>query len=75
MAGAKPGVHALQLKPVIVHEELKKGSKFIRWEEVRCFLLNLRFHTHRLAISVRVFFITNSAGVRGPCRGQRSSLY
>ncbi|XP_014861577.1 PREDICTED: 1-phosphatidylinositol 4,5-bisphosphate phosphodiesterase beta-3-like isoform X1 [Poecilia mexicana] len=33
MAGAKPGVHALQLKPVIVHEELKKGSKFIRWEE------------------------------------------
>ncbi|KAM4714875.1 1-phosphatidylinositol 4,5-bisphosphate phosphodiesterase beta-3 [Anableps anableps] len=33
MAGAKPGVHALQLKPVVVHEELKKGSKFVRWEE------------------------------------------
>ncbi|XP_036002501.1 1-phosphatidylinositol 4,5-bisphosphate phosphodiesterase beta-3 isoform X3 [Fundulus heteroclitus] len=33
MAGAKPGVHALQLKPVSVHEELSKGSKFIRWDE------------------------------------------
>ncbi|XP_015229326.1 PREDICTED: 1-phosphatidylinositol 4,5-bisphosphate phosphodiesterase beta-3 [Cyprinodon variegatus] len=33
MAGAKPGVHALQLKPVSVHEELKRGSKFIRWDE------------------------------------------
>ncbi|KAG7464471.1 hypothetical protein MATL_G00165950 [Megalops atlanticus] len=33
MAGAKPGVHALQLKPVSVHEMLKKGSKFVRWDE------------------------------------------
>ncbi|XP_056099516.1 1-phosphatidylinositol 4,5-bisphosphate phosphodiesterase beta-3 isoform X2 [Rhinichthys klamathensis goyatoka] len=33
MAGAKPGVHALQLKPVSVHEVLKRGSKFIKWEE------------------------------------------
>ncbi|XP_055012086.1 1-phosphatidylinositol 4,5-bisphosphate phosphodiesterase beta-3 isoform X2 [Boleophthalmus pectinirostris] len=33
MAGAKPGVHALQLKPVSVHEELKKGGKFIKWDE------------------------------------------
>uniref|UniRef100_A0A3P8QSN8 Phosphoinositide phospholipase C n=1 Tax=Astatotilapia calliptera TaxID=8154 RepID=A0A3P8QSN8_ASTCA len=35
MAGAKPGVHALQLKPVAVHEELKKGGKFVKWDEVR----------------------------------------
>lgn len=35
MAGAKPGVHALQLKPVSVHEALKKGGKFIKWDEVR----------------------------------------
>uniref|UniRef100_A0A672M9J7 Phosphoinositide phospholipase C n=1 Tax=Sinocyclocheilus grahami TaxID=75366 RepID=A0A672M9J7_SINGR len=35
MAGAKPGVHALQLKPVSVHEVLKRGSKFIKWDEVR----------------------------------------
>uniref|UniRef100_A0A8C5B799 Phosphoinositide phospholipase C n=1 Tax=Gadus morhua TaxID=8049 RepID=A0A8C5B799_GADMO len=35
MAGAKPGVHALQLKPVSVHELLKTGSKFIKWDEVR----------------------------------------
>uniref|UniRef100_A0A672JQ58 Phosphoinositide phospholipase C n=1 Tax=Salarias fasciatus TaxID=181472 RepID=A0A672JQ58_SALFA len=34
MAGAKPGVHALQLKPVSVHEALKKGGKFIKWDEV-----------------------------------------
>uniref|UniRef100_A0AAY5E8K8 Phosphoinositide phospholipase C n=1 Tax=Electrophorus electricus TaxID=8005 RepID=A0AAY5E8K8_ELEEL len=34
MAGAKPGVHALQLKPVSVHETLKRGSKFIKWDEV-----------------------------------------
>lgn len=33
MAGAKPGVHALQLKPVSVHEMLKEGSKFIKWDE------------------------------------------
>ncbi|XP_041841337.1 1-phosphatidylinositol 4,5-bisphosphate phosphodiesterase beta-3 isoform X2 [Melanotaenia boesemani] len=33
MAGAKPGVHALQLKPVSVHEVLKKGGKFIKWDE------------------------------------------
>ncbi|XP_058250290.1 1-phosphatidylinositol 4,5-bisphosphate phosphodiesterase beta-3 isoform X2 [Hemibagrus wyckioides] len=33
MAGAKPGVHALQLKPVSVHETLKAGSKFVKWDE------------------------------------------
>ncbi|KAM6909081.1 1-phosphatidylinositol 4,5-bisphosphate phosphodiesterase beta-3 [Xenentodon cancila] len=33
MAGAKPGVHALQLKPVSVHEDLKKGGKFVKWDE------------------------------------------
>lgn len=37
MAGAKPGVHALQLKPVSVHEALKKGGKFVKWDEVRMF--------------------------------------
>lgn len=33
MAGAKPGVHALQLEPLTVHEELKAGAKFIKYEE------------------------------------------
>ncbi|XP_035264210.1 1-phosphatidylinositol 4,5-bisphosphate phosphodiesterase beta-3 [Anguilla anguilla] len=33
MAGAKPGVHALQLKPVSVHETLIKGNKFVKWDE------------------------------------------
>ncbi|XP_010772674.1 1-phosphatidylinositol 4,5-bisphosphate phosphodiesterase beta-3 isoform X1 [Notothenia coriiceps] len=33
MAGAKPGVHALQLMPMSVHEMLKKGGKFIKWDE------------------------------------------
>lgn len=40
MAGAKPGVHALQLKPVSVHEALKKGGKFIKWDEVSSDLLS-----------------------------------
>ncbi|KAI4876182.1 hypothetical protein NFI96_022271 [Prochilodus magdalenae] len=33
MAGAKPGVHTLQLKPVVVHDILKQGSKFVKWDE------------------------------------------
>uniref|UniRef100_A0AAY4D571 1-phosphatidylinositol 4,5-bisphosphate phosphodiesterase n=1 Tax=Denticeps clupeoides TaxID=299321 RepID=A0AAY4D571_9TELE len=33
MAGAQPGVHALQLKPVAVPESLKKGSKFMKWDD------------------------------------------
>lgn len=34
MAGAQPGVHALQLKPVCVSDSLKKGTKFVKWEDV-----------------------------------------
>ncbi|KPP77766.1 1-phosphatidylinositol 4,5-bisphosphate phosphodiesterase beta-1-like [Scleropages formosus] len=33
MAGAQPGVHALQLKPVSVPESLRKGSKFMKWDD------------------------------------------
>ncbi|XP_023656042.1 1-phosphatidylinositol 4,5-bisphosphate phosphodiesterase beta-1-like isoform X2 [Paramormyrops kingsleyae] len=33
MAGAQPGVHALQLKPVSVSENLRKGNKFMKWED------------------------------------------
>nr|XP_019828423.1 PREDICTED: 1-phosphatidylinositol 4,5-bisphosphate phosphodiesterase beta-1 isoform X1 [Bos indicus] len=33
MAGAQPGVHALQLKPVCVSDSLKKGTKFVKWED------------------------------------------
>lgn len=33
MAGAQPGVHALQLKPVSVPESLKKGNKFMKWDD------------------------------------------
>ncbi|KAK1795972.1 hypothetical protein P4O66_009075, partial [Electrophorus voltai] len=33
MAGAQPGVHALQLKPVSVPESLKNGNKFMKWED------------------------------------------
>ncbi|MFT7814565.1 1-phosphatidylinositol 4,5-bisphosphate phosphodiesterase beta-3 isoform X1 [Arapaima gigas] len=43
MAGAKPGVHALQLKPVSVHKVLKNGSKFIKWdEELNSILVTLK---------------------------------
>uniref|UniRef100_A0A8C6TV07 1-phosphatidylinositol 4,5-bisphosphate phosphodiesterase n=1 Tax=Neogobius melanostomus TaxID=47308 RepID=A0A8C6TV07_9GOBI len=34
MAGAQPGVHALQLKPVSVPESLKRGNKFMKWDDV-----------------------------------------
>uniref|UniRef100_A0A8C5B4Y2 1-phosphatidylinositol 4,5-bisphosphate phosphodiesterase n=1 Tax=Gadus morhua TaxID=8049 RepID=A0A8C5B4Y2_GADMO len=33
MAGAQPGVHALQLKPVSVPESLKKGNTFMKWDD------------------------------------------
>uniref|UniRef100_A0A665V624 1-phosphatidylinositol 4,5-bisphosphate phosphodiesterase n=1 Tax=Echeneis naucrates TaxID=173247 RepID=A0A665V624_ECHNA len=33
MAGAQPGVHALQLKPVSVPENLRKGNKFMKWDD------------------------------------------
>ncbi|XP_016090390.1 1-phosphatidylinositol 4,5-bisphosphate phosphodiesterase beta-1-like [Sinocyclocheilus grahami] len=33
MAGAQPGVHALQLKPVCVSDSLKRGSRFMKWDE------------------------------------------
>uniref|UniRef100_A0A8D3D4X6 Phosphoinositide phospholipase C n=1 Tax=Scophthalmus maximus TaxID=52904 RepID=A0A8D3D4X6_SCOMX len=33
MAGAQPGVHALQLKPVSVPESLGKGNKFMKWDD------------------------------------------
>ncbi|KAM6158904.1 1-phosphatidylinositol 4,5-bisphosphate phosphodiesterase beta-3 [Rhynchocyon petersi] len=33
MAGARPGVHALQLEPPTVLETLRRGSKFIKWDE------------------------------------------
>ncbi len=34
MAGAQPGVHALQLKRVSVTESLRTGDKFIKWDDV-----------------------------------------
>ncbi|CAH2255376.1 1-phosphatidylinositol 4,5-bisphosphate phosphodiesterase beta-1 isoform X1 [Pelobates cultripes] len=33
MAGAQPGVHALQLKRVCVSENTKKGSKCMKWDD------------------------------------------
>ncbi|KAM5246102.1 1-phosphatidylinositol 4,5-bisphosphate phosphodiesterase beta-1 isoform 1-T1 [Ctenodactylus gundi] len=33
MAGAQPGVHALQLKPVCVSDSLRKGTKFVKWDD------------------------------------------
>ncbi|XP_066536592.1 1-phosphatidylinositol 4,5-bisphosphate phosphodiesterase beta-3 [Hoplias malabaricus] len=49
MAGAKPGVHALQLKPVVVHDVLKNGSKFVKWDEEpnsQPTLVNLKVDPH-----------------------------
>lgn len=34
MAGAKPAVHVVQLKPISVPDSLVKGNKFIKWDDV-----------------------------------------
>jgi len=34
MAGARPGVHVVKLKPVHVSETLIAGNKFIKWDDV-----------------------------------------
>jgi len=34
MAGAKPGVHVLQLKRVDVPEVLQKGQRFFKYDDV-----------------------------------------
>ena len=34
MAGAKSGVHVVQLKPISVPKSLREGNKFIKWDDV-----------------------------------------
>lgn len=34
MAGARPGVHVVKLKPVHVSESLIAGNKFMKWDDV-----------------------------------------
>ncbi|KAL3219352.1 hypothetical protein MRX96_030495 [Rhipicephalus microplus] len=33
MAGAKSGVHVLQLKPISVPKSLQDGNKFVKWDD------------------------------------------
>lgn len=33
MAGAKSGVHVLQLKPICVSKSLQEGNKFVKWDD------------------------------------------
>ncbi|KAL8173389.1 UNVERIFIED_CONTAM: hypothetical protein K2H54_048120, partial [Gekko kuhli] len=33
MAGAQPGVHALQLRPVCVPAALRRGTAFAKWDD------------------------------------------
>ena len=40
MAGSKPGVHVLQLKPISIPEDLIKGNKFIKWDDVSYYETN-----------------------------------
>lgn len=37
MAGAKSGVHVLQLKPICVSKSLQEGNKFVKWDDVSVF--------------------------------------
>ena len=34
MAGAKAGIHVVQLKPILVSKALQDGNKFVKWDEV-----------------------------------------
>jgi hypothetical protein len=34
MAGAKPGVHVVKLKPIEVPKALQEGEKFVKWDDV-----------------------------------------
>lgn len=43
MAGAKPGVHVVQLKGIKVPDALIKGNKFVKWEEVSHFTVFVYF--------------------------------
>ena len=38
MAGAKPGVHHVQLKPIAVTDTLIKGNKFIMFNDVSIYM-------------------------------------
>lgn len=60
MAGAKPGVHVVQLKPIFVPEPLTRGSKFIMWNDVSKIISLLSGATSRQAVracdlSLRLF--------------------
>ena len=34
MAGYRPAVHVVQLRPAVVPDELQRGDKFVKWDEV-----------------------------------------
>jgi len=57
MAGAKPGVHVVQLKPICVAESLIKGNKFIKWDEVRilCFVQFLPSQNTETSLAMVVY--------------------
>ncbi|KAH8027034.1 hypothetical protein HPB51_001620 [Rhipicephalus microplus] len=42
MAGAKSGVHVLQLKPISVPKSLQDGNKFVKWDDVSVFPFSAR---------------------------------
>lgn len=56
MAGAKPAVHVVQLKPICVPEPLVKGNKFIKWDDVS---FNSFFSAFRVKFLI---FQLNSSG-------------
>lgn len=42
MAGSsQQGVHVVKLRPIVVPESLQIGSKFVKWDEVRCMIKTL----------------------------------
>uniref|UniRef100_A0A8B9K086 Phosphoinositide phospholipase C n=1 Tax=Astyanax mexicanus TaxID=7994 RepID=A0A8B9K086_ASTMX len=74
MAGAKPGVHALQLKPVVVHEVLKRGSKFIKWDELWKSIHMRNLFTFSVFISPQEVEIVDISHIRDTRTGKFAKL-
>ena len=60
MAGAKPGVHVVQLKPVVVPESLITGNKFIKWEDVSIYIFYIYIYIYICVYVCVIVFGTES---------------
>ena len=55
MAGAKTGVHVVQLREIQVPESLIRGNKFIKWDDVSMTIFRCGYHALDLSLSFQCF--------------------